>query len=194
MSDTDTEPLSVRDRVIDTDDDDPNVGVVVWKPSAMTIADWNFPTDDGQKTVAETNPAYADDSQLVIIAFEDDLNGYWEGWRDADSHSLFDGVCENGVYHYGFPEERLARTESEPADDSERAESPTEDSRVPVPEAFPDIAERLEQNEFAVAYDPSEEVLRVEKHGVEHAVEHDGTVRGESGIKQHVTVIVDRFL
>ncbi|RBI59392.1 hypothetical protein DMJ13_22465 [halophilic archaeon] len=153
-----------------------------------------FQTDGGETTAAETNPKYPADNPLIIVAFETDLDGHWEGWRDADSHSLFDGVCENGVHHYGFPEGRLAFVESEPADDSERAESPEEDSRMPMPQAFPDIAECLEQSEFAVAYDPSEEGLRVEKFGIEHAIEHDGTIRGESGMKSRVSVIVSRFM
>lgn len=193
MSDTRMAPLSVRDRVIDTEDDDPNA-VVVWNPSEMTIADWEYTTADGQTTTAEANPEYPPDSSLVIVAFEDDLDGHWEGWREADTDSLFDGVCENGVHHYGFPAERLAHAESEPSADDEHGERSEDDSAVAMPEAFPQIAQRFEQNEFEVAYDPNEEVLRVEKHGVEHAIEHDGTIRGDSGIKSRVEVIVNRFL
>lgn len=166
----------------------------MWNPSEMTIADWEFHTDDGQTTVAETNPDYPADSSLVIVAFEEDLDGHWEGWREADAHTLFDGVCENGVHHYGFPEERLAHVESQSSADSEYSKSPEHEPRKPLPEAFPDIAERLEHNEFEVVYDPSEQVLRAEKHGIEHAIEHDGTVQGDSGMKRRVEVIVNRFM
>ncbi|RBI58573.1 hypothetical protein DMJ13_25920 [halophilic archaeon] len=192
MSDAGMANLSVGDRVIDTEDDDPNQAVVVWCPSEKTIADWEFQTSEGMMTTAETNPEYSADAQLVVVSFEDDLNGYWEGWQDVETGDLFEGVRENGVHQYGFPESRLQHADE--ATETTESDDPGEEETVALPEEFPEIAERLEQSEYDVEYDTSEEVLRVEKHGVEHAVEHDGTVRGESGIKQRVTEIVDRFL
>jgi hypothetical protein len=69
--------LSVGGRVIDTDDDDPNVGVVVARPLEKTIADRKISTNNGTTTAVEMNPEYPADSQLVIIAFKSALNGCW---------------------------------------------------------------------------------------------------------------------
>ncbi|WP_227377171.1 hypothetical protein [Haladaptatus halobius] len=62
MSESDMTRLSVGDRVIDTEDDDPNVGVVIAKPSEQTIADWEFQTSEGPMTTAEMNPEYPADT------------------------------------------------------------------------------------------------------------------------------------
>ena len=96
------------------------------------------------------------------------------------------------MHQYGFPESRLKPANEETAS-SERDET-VADGEMTLPEEFPETAVRLEQNEFDVTYDAGDQVLRVEKHGVEHTIEHDGTVRGESGMKQRVTVVVNRFL
>ncbi|WP_227355886.1 hypothetical protein [Haladaptatus salinisoli] len=192
MSESDMKRLSVGDRVIDTEDDDPSVGVVVARPPEQTIAEWEFSTDDGTKTTADTNPEYPAETQLVVIAFKNALNGYWSDWYEADPDELYQGVRENDVHHYGFPEPRLAlvsESESETREDTE----PTEQQAEP-PEQFEPIIERLEQNDFSVAYDADAQELHVEKFGVEHTIDPDGTVQGESGIKGRVETIVNRFL
>ncbi|WP_231189489.1 hypothetical protein [Haladaptatus sp. DYF46] len=108
MSEMGTARLSVGDRVIDTDDDNPDVGIVIARPSETTVAEWEFPTNEGPMTTADTNPGYPADSQLVLVSFLSDLNGYWEEWNDADPNDLYDGVEANHVHRYGFPEPRLA--------------------------------------------------------------------------------------
>ncbi|RBI58767.1 hypothetical protein DMJ13_25885 [halophilic archaeon] len=192
MGEGNTTQLSVGERVIDVEDDDPNQAVVVWRPAEKTIADWEFQTSEGTTTTAETNPEYPTDTQLVVVAFETALDEYWDGWLEAEPADLFEGIRENGVHQYGFPESRLAPA-SEATASTQRDETGTEEE-VALPKEFPEIAERLEQSGFDVAYDAGEEVLRVEKHSVEHAIEHDGTIRGKNGMKQRVKVIVDRFL
>ncbi|WP_231188273.1 hypothetical protein [Haladaptatus sp. DYF46] len=142
-------------------------------------------------TTADTNPEYPADAQLVLVSFLSDLNGYWEEWTDADPADLRDGVEANHVHRYGFPEPRLA-----PVDQSETSPKNTEssDDEAEPPEQFRPIIERLEQNEFTVSYDADEQVIRVEKFGVEHTIDQEGTVGGESGIKNRVKSIADRFL
>ncbi|EFW92328.1 hypothetical protein ZOD2009_09735 [Haladaptatus paucihalophilus DX253] len=192
MSEMGMTQLSVGDRVIDTDDDNPDEAVVIARPPATTIAEWEFPTDEGPMTTADTNPEYPADAQLVLVSFLSDLNGYWEDWNDADPVDLRDGVEANHVHRYGFPEPRLA-----PADQSETSpdgETEPADNEAEPPEQFRPVIGRLEQNEFTVSYGADEQVTRVEKFGVEHTIDQKGTVGGESGIKNRVTSIVDRFL
>jgi len=81
MGDSGMARLSVGARVIDTEDDDPSVGIVVARPSEQTIADWEFSTNDGTKTTADTNQEYPADTQLVIVAFKTALNEYWSEWE-----------------------------------------------------------------------------------------------------------------
>ncbi|MFH5802363.1 hypothetical protein [Haladaptatus sp. CMAA 1911] len=191
MSEMGTTRLSVGDRVIDTDDDNPDEAVVIARPPETTIAEWEFPTNEGPMTTADTNPEYPADAQLVLVSFLSDLNGYWEEWTDADPADLRDGVEANHVHRYGFPEPRLA-----PVDQSEISPENTEPTgnEAEPPEQFRPVIERLEQNEFTVSYDVGEQVIRVEKFGVEHTIDQDGTVGGESGIKSRVKSIADRFL
>jgi hypothetical protein len=191
MSEMGTTRLSVGDRVIDTDDDNPDKAVVIARPPETTIAEWEFPTNEGPMTTADTNPEYPADAQLVLVSFLSDLNGYWEEWTDADPADLRDGVEANHVHRYGFPEPRLA-----PVDQSETSPENTEptDNEAKPPEQFTPVIERLEQNEFTVSYDAGEQVIRVEKFGVEHTIDQEGTVGGESGIKNRVKSIADRFL
>lgn len=193
MSKSTTTRLTVGTRVVDTEDDDPNSGIVVWHPSEKTIADWEYPTDEGTVTTAETNPTYPADTQLVVIAFETALDACWPEWNEAEPDALFEGVREHGVHHYGFPEPRLASADESGREEAESDDTTEQETEAP-PEEFTPIMERLEQNEFMVGYDSSEQVLRVEKFGVEHTIDHDGTVQGESGIKRRVETIVNRFL
>jgi hypothetical protein len=193
MSESTMEKLPIGTRVIDTEDDDPSVGIVVWRSPEQTIADWEFQTSEGPMTTAETNPEYPADTQLVVVAFETDLDASWEGWRDANPDTFFEGVRKHGVRRYGFPEPRLAPADENRRKNGEREVISDEEAEMP-PEEFTPIMERLEQNEFAVGYDSSEQVLRVEKYGIEHTIAHDGTVQGESGIKGRVETIVQRFL
>lgn len=192
MSNSNMTRLSVGDRVIDTEDDDPNVGIVIARPPEQTIEDWEFSTSNGPMTTADTNPEYPADTQLVIVSFLSDLNGYWEGWQNVESNELFDGVEDNDVHRYGFPEPRLALADENGSETNPAAE-PTE-QEVKPPDKFMPIIERLEQNDFSVVYDVDAQELLVEKYGVEHTIDHDGTVQGESGIKGRIETIVNRFL
>lgn len=192
MSEMGTTRLSVGDRVLDTDDDNPDEAVVIARPPETTIAEWEFPTDEGPMTTADTNPDYPADTQLVLVSFLSDLNGYWEEWTDVDPADLYDGVEANHVHRYGFPEPRLApvdESETTPKEDTEPI-----DTEAEPPKEFRPVIDRLEQNEFTVSYDAGEQVIRVEKFGVEHTIDQDGTVGGESSIKNRVGSIVDRFL
>lgn len=193
MSESTRGTVSVGTRIIDTEDDDPSLGIVVWRPPEQTIADWKYQTSEGTMTTADTNPDYPADTQLVVIAFETDLDGYWPGWDEASPDDLFEGVCDHDVHHYGFPEPRLTLADERGSDGAESENTIEQEMEAP-PEEFVPIMERLEQNEFTIGYDAGEQVLRVEKYGVEHAITHDGTVKGESGIKGRVETIVQRFL
>ncbi|WP_231188426.1 hypothetical protein [Haladaptatus sp. DYF46] len=191
MSESNIDSLSIGDRVIDTEDDDPNEGIVIARPPKQTIQDWEFPTSEGPMTTADTNPKYPANTQLVIISFRSDLNDYWEDWRDTDPEDLLEGVEDNSVHRYGFPEPRLTPVvESE----SQLRQDEKSTDQEAILELYKPIIERLEQNEFTVEYEADTQALQVEKYGVEHTITRDGTVLGESGIKNRVESIVNRFL
>jgi hypothetical protein len=58
-------PIDEGTRVIDGDDN-PNTPVVVWRPEAKTTADWIYEAGRETYTIAESNPTYPDDDQLIV--------------------------------------------------------------------------------------------------------------------------------
>lgn len=147
------------DRVFDTEDDDPNPAVVVAVPEEKTLADWTYEVEGEERTTAEANPTYPADEQLVVVAFEADLNEDWQGWEDVAAQDLFDGVQEHGVNQYGFPESRL-------------------NYRTP-PTALEAVLARVAPEVDAVEWNVEHQILVVEKLGETYAVAPDGTVQGD---------------
>lgn len=145
------------DRVVDTEDDDPNPAVVVAVPGGQTLADWTYEVDGEERTTAEANPDYPADEQLVIVAFETVLDEYWPGWEDAATEDLFDGVKEHDINHYGFPESRLGY-------------------RTP-PTALEAVVARVAPEVDAVEWNPEHQLLVVEKLGETYMVAPAETIQ-----------------
>lgn len=153
--------INVGDRVADTESDEEKKAVVVLKPDA-TISEWEVNDDE---TVADHNPEYDEDSSAVIVAFVEDLDEWWEGWRDEESHELFDKMCERGHKFYAFPRGRLRKLR-----DLDSIESALEDAGYPT--------------------ERRGDCVVVEKFG-EYVVHPDGTVEGEGSIARNVKKVVD---
>lgn len=156
--------LEVGDEVVDEEADDPKDAVVVLTPDA-TVSDWEV--NEGE-TVSDHNPEYDDDTPVVIVAFVEDLDEWWEDWREYEPHELFDEMCERGHKFYAFPKERLR----EPSD-LDSVEDALNEAGFP--------AER--RNDHVV----------VEKFG-EYVVREDGTVEGDGSVARNVKKVVDSVL
>lgn len=102
-----TDEISVGDRVVDTEDDEPALGVVILTPDAEAT-DWDVDGD----TVADHNPSYPDDADVAIVSFVGDLDEWWADWREHDADELFDEVCDRGHKFYAFPAPRLRKVPS----------------------------------------------------------------------------------
>lgn len=158
--------MDPSDRVFDVEDDDPDPAVVVDIPEGETITEWTYEVDGEDVSAAESNPEYPADEQLVIAAFEGGLDEYWPDWVDAEPGTLFDGVREHGVNHFGFPERRL------------RYRSP--------PTALEAVLARVAPAVDTVEWNLDHQLLVVEKLGETYAIAPDGTVQGDG-------VFVDRL-
>jgi hypothetical protein len=156
-----SERFAVGDRVVDTEDEEPNTAIVVLTPNAEAT-DWEV--EDGD-TVADYNPSYDADEYVVIVVFEEDLEDWWEDWHQHKADELFDEICERGHKFYAFPEGRL----SEALDPDQ-------------------IEEALAEAGFPT--DRRDDTVVVEKFG-EHLVRPDGTVEGEGAVERNVEKVVD---
>lgn len=156
--------FDVGDEVVDREADDPKNAVVVLTPDA-TISDWEV--NEGE-TVFDHNPDYDEDTSVVIVAFVEDLDEWWEDWRKHEPYELFDEMCERGHKFYAFPSERLRKPDTLDAVEDALNEA-----------GFP--AER--RNDHVV----------VEKFG-EYVVREDGTVKGEGTVARNVKKVVDSVL
>lgn len=172
----------VRDHgavVVDADSDresEQNTAVVINTPPA-TLDEWVVYRDDGEEvTVADDNPAYRATDEVIVVAFEEDLDEVrpdYEGDRPLD-------LAELDCRVYAFPPRRLRRVgtvgekaEDTPADTSEGANTRVDDD-YPNLEA---LSERLGEAADVVVED-GEPGVEVEKLGVTHHISADGSVDG----------------
>lgn len=80
--------VDVGDYVIDTDDDDPDLAVVI-ECSETSIDEITVASGDTQRTVADDNPEYDTTEPVVRVAFvESGLNQDWPAWTEADPVDL----------------------------------------------------------------------------------------------------------
>lgn len=91
--------------VVDGDDPDPDTALVI-NVLDVPISDWFV---YGNETVADQNPGYDPEDQVVIVAFEHLLDREWANWRRTPPHRLFDGVVDRGIKFHAFPQARLKR-------------------------------------------------------------------------------------
>lgn len=153
--------LSVGDSVIDSDDDDPNEAIVLWRPADQTIADWEYETDGGTRTTVEDNPNYPPDAQLIVVAFRSALADAWPDWQDADPDALFEGAGERDITRYGFPERRL---------------EPIEPGALDA-QWLDGLADRLANAGWDVTHNTT--TLDVQQFGEEYRITANGTVDGD---------------
>lgn len=154
----------VGDEVVDKESDEKKKAVVVLTPD-VTASDWEVYEDE---TVADHNPEYDEDAPVVIVAFVEDLDSWWSGWRNYEPSELFDEMCERGHKFYAFPLERLKK-----------------------PHPMDDVADALEEAGFPA--ERHEDRVVVEKFG-EYVVHEDGTVEGEGSVARNVKKVVDEVI
>jgi hypothetical protein len=182
----------VEDR--DDSSDDSNRAAVVNLPP-VPADEWEAYDDT---TVAEDNPEYDADADVIVVAFCDDLTDAHPDWS-GDAPLTLPLECPT----YAFPPGRLQRvghfaeTDTQPASGDDDA---TDDTRVdrnsedktdesddsggetadsPLTDAQAQLRDRLaESAEVTVETDNGAAVLVVEKLGAEHRIFPDGTVEG----------------
>lgn len=165
--------LSVGESVIDSEDDDPNEAIVIWRPDDQTIADWEYETDAGTRTTADDNPDCPSDAQLVVVAFRSALANAWPDWQDADSDALFGRTGEREINRYGFPERRLERIEPG-ALDAQWLEG---------------LADRLADAGWEVTHNSTN--LVVQQFDEEYRITADGTVAGDGDNRTPLETLVE---
>lgn len=172
--------------VEDTEDEDPDRAVVVSRPGA-SLDEWVAYSADGETvTVADDNPDYPSDDEVVVVLFEGapELEDYTGGYPLE--------LSDIETREYAFPPGRLRRLgyiadgERDGADEAERDEEEPADQSTETPEerltpGQRDLRKRLDETAdvtVAFAEDGETAVLVVEKLGEEYTIRPDGTVEG----------------
>ena len=168
--------------VIDTDDDDPNLAVVLHH-SATAIAEWIInPSEREERPVAADNPDYAEEEPVVVVAFvESGLDRYWPEWTDADPEELYEGAQATDMKLYHFPESRLTVL-----DDQQVAAFTRETVAMDALQARLDAADW--QTELA------DGVLTVEKMDEQYRIHPSGDVEGEGQVRGPLENVVAEYL
>ena len=149
-------------RVVDVEDEDPNEAVVVNCPP-VPAAEWGAYVDAGEEvTVADDNPGYDPDAEVVVVAFADELAGAHPSYEGEDPLPLSEADCAT----YAFPPGRLKRV-----DGADPEDLLTEEQAA--------LRDRLtESATVSVEREADHAVLVVEKIGREHTIEPSGEVTG----------------
>ncbi|MDY6776005.1 MAG: hypothetical protein SV253_08025 [Halobacteria archaeon] len=189
--DTDTEEsdrvLKPGELVVDSEGTD-DEAVVLHTPE-MTVDEWEV-TDS--ETVADHNPEYSEDENVVIAAFVegDGVTGMeeWDGWRDTNPYSLFDGAVEKGVKFYAFPESRLeAVGENALSLDAEETDDKTDETKTRLEKIHSGL---VEQGWDSAEIDDERQVVVVEKFG-EYVIHPDGRVDGDGTLREKLELAVE---
>lgn len=163
--------FEVGEIVVDGDEDeDLRAPAVVINLPPVEADEWVAYHSDGEEvTVADDNPDYPSDAEVVVVSFEKTLDD-WDGvWNGSDPLPLAEAPR-----FYSFPPHRLEATGD--------VYSPPE----PDPEHLADehpglnaLRQRLaESGDVEVVYEGGEPELLVEKLGSTHRVSVDGSVTG----------------
>ncbi|MCD2201520.1 ParB/RepB/Spo0J family partition protein [Halobacterium sp. KA-4] len=104
QSSSESRPFSPGDIVIDRDDP-PGEAVVVNTPP-QTASEWNLRS---RLTLAEDNPEYPDDDNVIIVVYQDTLEDALPYYCGANPLLLSD-LHDRGVRFYAFPQSRLKKT------------------------------------------------------------------------------------
>ena len=114
------------DVVRDREDDDPDPAIVVNTPGAPAD-EWDVPRFD--KTVAEDNPEYPPDAEIITVVYEENLIESFPNW-EANNPITYATLDERSVQYYSFPDPRLEPAESNATEttDSESEPDPEEET------------------------------------------------------------------
>lgn len=169
--------------VIDSEDDDPDLAVVLHR-SDTPIAEWTIvPPDGEERTVADDNPDYDGREPVVVVAFvESGLNQEWPEWTHAAADELYEHARESGVKCYHFPESRL-----EPLDE-EQVAAFTADATV----AMDDLRARLEGAGWQTEMDGA--ALVVEKLSERYDITPTGEIEGEGEMREPLENLVAQYV
>ncbi|QLH82416.1 hypothetical protein [Halosimplex pelagicum] len=173
--------MDVGDPVLDTNDDDPDLAIVVHCPDAP-IAEWTVTVEGEERTVAADNPTYPADDPAVVVAFvESGLNSHWPEWTETDPAELHEGAQANDVTLYTFPASRLTVLDDEAV--VARLEAGTVDMSA--------LRARLADAEWQVDMDGS--VLVAEKMCEQYRIHPTGDIDGEGEIRDPLENIVQQY-
>lgn len=111
--------FSVGEKVHDQDDDDPSPGYVVKLPEPRAD-EW---TAYENTTVAESNPEYPSDAQVVVLVYKNKMDHISE-W-DQSTPLERGELREVGAKPYSFPAPRLAHGHSQSSGDLDAPETET---------------------------------------------------------------------
>ncbi|MFC4989125.1 hypothetical protein [Saliphagus infecundisoli] len=174
--------MNPGDYVIDTDDESPDLAVVVERPEG-TIADRPVTTGDGDtRTVADDNPEYDSEMPAVVVAFVTGLDTGWPDWTDAAPDELEDGVRDHDVKRYTFPETRLTTVPTEDADALREAQTTVDMAALQT---------HLEDADWTTEREGL--LLTVEKFDEQYHIHPTGDVDGDGQVRQPLTNIVEDY-
>jgi hypothetical protein len=215
--------FSIGQRVVDRDDDDPDVAVVVNTP-AKTAEEWEIAPG---KTLAADNPEYDDSAPVVCVVFIDDLEQFDDEWQSRSEPYPLADIAESDVKFYAFPESRLEpvdgasavempkSTDENAAESSPTVEAPEEgapgDQGAPAAGAA-DATDAEEAEPPAPSLSPEAEALRerletggmtvsvtdegdlsAEKLGETYVVRPGTVVSGDGAMRDRLEEIVQQF-
>lgn len=166
---------------VDTDDDDPDLAVVVLRREEP-ISEVTVSEADADRTIADDNPAYDPSETAITVAFvESGLNRQWPDWTDAPPAELYEGATDHDVKLYTFPEARLRTLTGQQA-------------AVMLAEETVDLSaleERLEEAGWNV--EPGEQLITVTKHDEEYRIYKTGDVDGSGQLRTPLTNLVEEY-
>jgi hypothetical protein len=168
--------------VIDTDDDDPNLAVVLHH-SATAITEWTItPSEGEERSVAADNPEYAAEEPVVVVAFvESGLDRYWPEWTDAAPEELYEGVQATDMKRYHFPESRLTVL------DDQQVAAVTQEPTVAMDALQARLTAADWQTELA------DGVLTIEKRGEQYRIHPMGDIEGDGQVREPLENIVAEY-
>jgi len=162
--------------VVDVEDHDADRAVVINTPPA-TAEDWGvYYNDDGEEvTVADMNPDYDPEEEVIVVAFEEDLDR-----PDYDGEEPL-ALAELECGSYAFPPNRLRRVDHVSNKPGDTPQNRTDAEKENKPSDYPQLsslAEALTGDASVVVDGEEAPYVEIEKLGETHLIFPDGTVRG----------------
>ena len=206
--------------VVDREDPEPTEAVAINRPPC-TCEEWVAYLDsetEREVTVAEDNPEYEGESDVIVVAFRESLEE-----QDSEKLPVKEPIplAELNCKHYGFPKGRLqivddtsdsspSKTDTE-ADDQETGsnhdeqgnqngvgESDEENGSTETRELSPELRalrDRLTDSAtVTVEWDGVTPRLSVEKLGTTYEISPDGTIEGDEALRDQFRPLVDEYL